>query len=255
MPSDREPLVRLRGARLGYRRREVLSAVDLEVAAGEFWCVLGPNGSGKTTLLHTVLGLIAPLAGEVWRHPDKASLARVGFVPQKSAINPALPTSVREFVTLGRIGAARARADRAGDLAWALERVDLAGYEARDYWSLSGGQRQRALVARALARRPALLVLDEPTEGMDAASEESFLSTLEGLYASGEATPLFVTHNHHIAERHASHVALVWQGRVHAGEARFVLAGESMRQAYGSLRAHAGSAHPGNPGDRAGRGP
>jgi zinc transport system ATP-binding protein len=241
--GHRDPLVRLRGARLGYGRATVLDAVDLEIGTGEFWCVLGPNGSGKTTLLHAILGLVSPLAGEVWRDPGRASLARVGFVPQKSALLASLPTTVREFVSLGAIGAERPRAGRADDLALALGRVGLEGLEARSYWSLSGGQRQRALVARALVRRPALLLLDEPTEGLDAASEESFLAALEALHRDGAASLLFVTHNHHIAERHATHVALTWRGALHAGERAAVLGSTAMAEAYGALRRHAGSAH------------
>jgi len=217
--SEPAPILRLRGARLGYRRGPVLERVDLEIRSGEFWFVLGPNGSGKTTLLRAMLGLLEPQAGEAWRDPERAPLERIGFVPQRCSINPALPTTVREFVSLGVIGSERPRSRRAEDMAFALERVGLAGMASRSYWSLSGGQRQRALVARALVRRPELLLLDEATEGMDSDSEQGFLRTLDELHRSGSAALVFVTHRRELAARYATHVALVGEGRVRSGPA------------------------------------
>ncbi|HSJ98476.1 MAG TPA: ATP-binding cassette domain-containing protein, partial [Myxococcota bacterium] len=144
------PLVALHGARIGYGARTVLDHVDWEVRAGESWFLLGANGSGKTTLLRTVLGLLPLQAGRLERDPERASLARIGFVPQRCEMNPALPTTVGEFVTLGLVGLRVARGEREARLVEALARAGLAGLAERSYWALSGGQRQRALVARAL---------------------------------------------------------------------------------------------------------
>ena len=225
MDSEPRPdcVLRLHGADLGYSGRPVLSAVDLEVRAGEFWFVIGPNGAGKSTLLRTLLGTLPLLAGEIFRHPDRCARERLGFVPQRSSVSPALPTSVREFVSLGSVGLRRGRSEREADLAWALSRAGLAGMATRDYWSLSGGQRQRALVARALVRRPSLLLLDEATEGMDALSESAFLATLVELQREVGATLLFVSHRLDLAARHASHVAWVTEGGLHAGSREAVL--------------------------------
>jgi len=229
------PLVlALRGARFGYGGRTVLEGVDWEVRAGETWFLLGPNGAGKTTLLHTVLGLLPLQAGRLERDPARASLARIGFVPQRCEISPALPTTVREFVTLGLVGLPHARGERAERLAEALARAGLAGLEARSYWALSGGQRQRALVARALVRRPALLILDEPTEGLDPPTEEAFLELVAALQREHGVTVLFVTHRLAVAAQRASHVALIDAGTLVAGRRESVLRRPEMARAFGA---------------------
>ncbi len=212
-----QALVQAQALRLGYGTRTVLDRVDLRICCGDFWFLLGQNGTGKTTLLRALLGLLRPLAGEIHLHPVHARRDRLGFVPQRPELAPGLPTTVREFVQLGLVGMATTRHDRAERLAWALEHVGLQGMERHDYWSLSGGQRQRALVARALARRPALLVMDEPTAGLDPAAEESLLSYLARLNREQSLTVVCVSHDLATAARYASHVALFNQGSVHTG--------------------------------------
>jgi len=220
-PRDAErSLVRLEAARLGHAGRTVLAQVELEIRRGDWWLVLGPNGSGKTTLVHSILGLLPTLAGRIARDPEHGSLARIGFVPQRCEISHALPTTVREFVSLGRIGCGRPRASEVEDLAWALERSGLGGLARRSYWSLSGGQRQRALVARALVRRPAILMLDEPCEGLDRESEQRFVETLAGLHDEESTTLVFVTHRAESVRHFATHVAQVGDGAVRVEPAR-----------------------------------
>lgn len=233
-PGDRGPLVlALRDAAIGYGARAVLEHVDWEVRAGETWFLIGPNGAGKTTLLRTVLGLLPLRSGALERDPERASRARIGFVPQQCAMSPALPTTVREFVTLGLVGLATPPGERAERLAEALARAGLAGLEERSYWALSGGQRQRALVARALVRRPALLVLDEPTEGLDPPTEAAFLDLVEALQREHGVTVLFVTHRLPVVARRASHVALVFAGALVGGARDAVLARPEMTSAFG----------------------
>jgi len=233
MLPERDVVIRLEDAELGYGRETILARVSLEIAAGEFWFVLGRNGSGKTTLIRTLLGLLPPRDGLVWRDEKRASLERIGFVPQHCSISPALPTTVREFVSLGAVGAQRPASGRSADLEWALESAGLEAMGHRSYWALSGGQRQRALVARALVRRPALLVLDEPTEGMDVGSASEFLATLDASNRAGE-TILCVTHDVNIAARHATHVALTHEGHIHSGTWEEIRAAREMEIVFGA---------------------
>jgi ABC-type Mn2+/Zn2+ transport system ATPase subunit len=231
--EDHEVIVRTAGLRLGYGQRVVLTQVDFQMRAGEFWFFLGPNGEGKTTLLRAILGMLRPQAGELWVHPELGHRERIGFVPQRCDINPTLPTTVREFVLLGLVGIRTDRNDEALRLEWALDKVGLARLEGKDYWSLSGGQRQRALVARALVRRPSVLILDEPTNGLDLSAEEAVLRLLADLNREGHQTLLFVTHNLAIAARYATHIALFHGGEVVSGPRPQVLHRQTLERIYG----------------------
>jgi zinc transport system ATP-binding protein len=230
-PDD--AILKTQGLTLGYGRRVILNDVTLAIRPGEFWFLLGPNGEGKTTFLRAVLGLIRPLAGQLWRHPDLKDRTHVGFVPQRCDLNPTLPTTLREFVRLGLVGLRTPQEDRAERLTWALARTGLGGLAAKDYWSLSGGQRQRALIARALVRRPRVLVLDEPTNGLDLEAEDTALRCLDALNRQEQHTVLFVTHNIALAARYATHVACFHAGSVVAGPSQAVLRRETLRRIYG----------------------
>jgi ABC-type Mn2+/Zn2+ transport system ATPase subunit len=216
---------------LGYGRTPVLRGVRLELRAGEFWFVVGPNGAGKTTLLRALLGTLAPRSGRVTLDPSLQDA--IGFVPQRSAFRDTLPTTVAEFVLLGLAGLRTGHADARARLERALEQVGLRELERQDYRALSGGQRQRALVARALVRRPRLLMLDEPTAGLDWTSTGTLMRYLEQLRAVEGETLLFVSHDLQLAARFATHVAIVHAGRVEAGPAREMLSPERVALAYG----------------------
>jgi ABC-type Mn2+/Zn2+ transport system ATPase subunit len=231
--SQAEIVLEAHGLELGYDGRTVLRGVDLRVRSGEFWFLLGPNGSGKSTLLNAILGLIAPLAGSLALHRSLAARDRIGFTPQTSALNPTLPSTVREFVSLGAVGLRLDRRQRSERLAWALARLDLGDLAKSDLHSLSGGQRQRAVVARALIRRPHLMLLDEPTEGLDVASEDGLLRTLEDLRSEQDLTLLFVTHKLRLAARFATHVALFANAAVRAGGRDETLDRTVVQQTFG----------------------
>ncbi|MEI4271810.1 ATP-binding cassette domain-containing protein [Klenkia sp. LSe6-5] len=187
------PLLAVRGAAVGHDGRAVLGGLDLEVGPGDVVAVRGANGTGKSTLVRTVLGLGGLVRGRVelfgtpldrfrdWR--------RVGYVPQRTAVTAGMPVTVRELVATGRLPRLRpwqrfTEADRCG-VDCALEGAGLAGDGHRQLAELSGGQHRRALVARALAGDPELLVLDEPTAGVDAAAQQVLAATLAGLSATG----------------------------------------------------------------------
>jgi ABC-type Mn2+/Zn2+ transport system ATPase subunit len=226
-------LLKATGLSLAYGHRIILEGVDMVVRPGEFWFILGINGTGKSTLLRAILGLLPPRAGRLWLDPDRAGRKSVGFVPQRCDLNPALPTTVREFVSLGLVGIQADRNEQAERMAWALGKVGLKGMSDRDYWSLSGGQRQRTLLARALVRRPQLLILDEPTNGVDLPAEEAFLKLLADLNREEKMTLLFVTHHLTLAARYATHIALFHHRHVQTGPVREILNPENLKQAYG----------------------
>lgn len=218
---------------LAYGQRTILANVSVEVRWGEFWCCLGPNGEGKTTLLRAILGELLPQRGQLWLHPELMDRQRIGFVPQRCDLNPALPTTVREFVLLGTVGTRLPRRAYQERLEWALTRVGLQDRLRHDYWSLSGGQRQRALVARALVRQPRLLLLDEPTNGLDLPTADALLHLLAELNQQERLTLMFVTHDLTIAARYATHGLLLWAGQALAGPVQTVLTPRHLEHLYG----------------------
>jgi ABC-type Mn2+/Zn2+ transport system ATPase subunit len=225
-------ILKAEGLALGYGRTTVLRDVTLQVARGEFWFLLGPNGAGKTSFLRSVLGLLEPRAGRLER-AAALTLQCIGFVPQRCNMNASLPTTVREFVSLGMVGIPLDAEERSDRLQEALATMALRGMESRDYWSLSGGMRQRALLARALVRRPTLLLLDEPTSGLDPTTEELLLQSLARLNAEQGLTMLFVTHDLSLAMRYATHVALFHDAALVAGPRETVLTPENLQRVYG----------------------
>jgi ABC-type Mn2+/Zn2+ transport system ATPase subunit len=217
-PAD--SLLSITGATLGFVGKPVLEAVDLEVDEAQMWFFLGQNGTGKTTLIRAILGEIAAQSGRV-----RLSCGRdqVGFVPQESRLNRNLPTTIGEFVRLGLVGTRCPRREHAARLDWALAHAGLRGLERTSYWSLSGGQRQRASVARAVIRKPRLLVLDEPTSNLDVTAERHVLEVIEELNQKHRVATIFVSHKLELAQRWATHVALFHAGRVRTGPARELL--------------------------------
>ncbi|HYC01287.1 MAG TPA: ABC transporter ATP-binding protein [Candidatus Limnocylindrales bacterium] len=228
-----ETILELDRVTTGYGRAVVLSDVSLTVRRGELWFVLGPNGCGKTTLLRTILGVQSASSGTVRLAPQIASKERVGFVPQRCDLRPSMPMTVREFVRLGMVGVPGDAQDRAGRMEWALQVAGLPGMSERDYWSLSGGLRQRALVARALVRRPLLLLADEPTSALDLLAEAALLDTLAELHRKERLTVVLVTHDLTLARRYATHAALVFDGTVVSGTSAQMLSAATLQRAFG----------------------
>ena len=217
---------------LGYGSRLVLRGVNLEVRSGQFWSFLGPNGSGKTTLLRGFLGELKAWAGTLEMPPTVDGVAPIGFVPQRCEINPTLPITLGEFVGLGLVGTRLSKALQREHLAWALEALWLPNLARQSYWTLSGGQRQRALIARAIVRRPRVLVMDEPTNNLDLIAEKVVLKALTDFRTRHQAACLFVTHDLALAERYATHVGLVAQGGVLAGPRAEVLTQANLEHLY-----------------------
>ena len=231
--ETREVVAKAENLTLAYGAQTVLADLDLTIRAGEFWFCLGPNGAGKTTLMQALLGCIEPRQGRLWLHSQLASQLRLGFVPQRCDLNPALPTTVREFVQLGEVGLHLSRRERRERLAWALESVGLGHTARQSYWPLSGGQRQRALVARALIRHPRLLLLDEPTNNLDLPTSEGLLQLLATLNQRDGLTLFFIAHDVSIAARYATHALLLHGGRALSGRVDDILTSTHLSQLYG----------------------
>ncbi|HWG94383.1 MAG TPA: ABC transporter ATP-binding protein [Mycobacteriales bacterium] len=194
------PVVELHGAAVGHDGRPVLSGVDLRVDAGEVVAVLGANGSGKSTLVRAVVGLVPLLAGELRLFGEPAARVqrtRLGYVPQRTGAATGVPSTVREVVATGRLARVgrlrRSRPDDRDAVTRALEVVDLLPRARDAVATLSGGQQQRVLIARALAGDPELLVMDEPTAGVDLASQEALAVAVQRMAERG-TTVLLVLH-------------------------------------------------------------
>lgn len=212
-------LIVLEKAAFGYSGTAVLTNVDLAIRAEDFIAILGPNGAGKTTLFRGLLGLLAPLQGHVVRDPLLNS--RIGYVPQRDALDPLYPVSSRDVVRMGIVGY----------LPWyrfagnayntlidaALAQVGLHSRADSPFFELSGGQRQRVLIARALVMNPKLLVLDEPTAGVDPEAETQILNLLTELNRRDGLPIVMVTHHIQQIQKHAKKILTVKDGSIQEG--------------------------------------
>jgi ABC-type Mn2+/Zn2+ transport system ATPase subunit len=220
-----EPLLALRDVSFGYEGRPILEHVDLELGRGEFVALLGPNGAGKTTLLRGIVGLIPVLAGTRSYGFDRTT-SPLGYVPQRDTLDPTFPLTVREVALMGtyaRLRPLRRVGQHERDLATqCLDLVGLGALAEQRFASLSGGQTQRVLIARALAAQPQLLLLDEPTAGVDAEATTAIMNVVSRLNRDG-LTILLVTHHVRMLRGLASAVVWVQDGRVVRGPVEDVL--------------------------------
>ena len=210
--------VDLQGVAFGYRPgQRVLENVDLRIEEGEFVAVAGPNGGGKTTLMRVLLGLERPAAGSalLFGEPAHRFSRRhlLGYLAQRSELGGDAPATVREVVSVGRLavsglfGPLRVR-DREV-VAESIARVGLEAVADVPVRTLSGGMQQRAFIAKALAGEPSLLVLDEPTTGVDAEAQESLAELLLRLHADLGVTVLYVSHEFGAVEHFVQRLVLV----------------------------------------------
>lgn len=236
MASDRiedQPVVVVENVELGYGRIPVLTAVQMEVRQGDFWCFIGPNGEGKTTLIKALLGAVRPRRGQIALRSDFMKRTRIGFVPQESELNPAVSTTVQEFISCGMIGLPIDSSTRRLRLEQSMKLMEILRFRDRRIWELSGGQRQRALIARALVRDPLMMIVDEPTAGLDFAAAAGLLETITQLNKEKGITVIFVTHDLDIAANHSSHVALFRGGRALTGPTRELLTSDNLSDTFG----------------------
>lgn len=238
------PAVEVRAAAFGYQGRTVLSGVDFALEPGDMLALIGPNGGGKSTLLKGLLHLVSQ-SGElrISGRPPKQARRACGYVPQVDGIDPDFPISVLGVALMGvgrRTGPALWPRRRDRETArQALRRMRLDGQERCAFNELSGGQRQRALVARALAGTPSVLLLDEPLSATDSASTAAITKVLRELRGDG-TTVVLSTHDHEFARRECSH-ALLLNGIQHAfGQCEHVLESPELASCYGHVPAVSG---------------
>ncbi|MDG5778906.1 metal ABC transporter ATP-binding protein [Haloarculaceae archaeon H-GB1-1] len=230
----------LSNVEFGYTATPVVEDISLTIDAGEYVAVVGPNGSGKSTLMKLMLGLLRPdegsatLFGEPSHSFDDGS--RIGYVAQHASASKDMPITVREVVKMGRfphVGfGLLSRAD------WeivdrALETVGMSGFANRRVTQLSGGQRQRAFIARALASEADLLVLDEPTVGVDVESVDAFYDLLEGLNEEG-ITVLLIEHDLGAVTDHADRVVCLNREVYFDGPTEEFVESDALARAFGT---------------------
>ncbi len=212
-------LVRMDGVSVVRGGRMVLDSISLELARHEFVTLRGPNGSGKTTLLRCILGLIKPTGG---RLAVDCRQGRIGYVPQIQQGATSMPLRVRDVVAIGRCAhpgwGRAARVRNAAAVTEAMRMGGVAALATRPIRMLSGGEHQKMQLARVLAQEPEMLLLDEPTAHLDAASKLEFSGLLERIYATQRVAVLLVTHETHPAQAGRGREIELREGRLHEAD-------------------------------------
>ena len=227
-------LLEVRNLAIGYVGRPLLSGINLSIAQGDWWGVVGPNGAGKTTLMKTLLGIIPAHAGTIEARPGLS----FGYVPQRGVIDDIFPLSALDVVVMGRyprIGPGRrvSQADRELALSY-MARVGIANLAGKPFRSLSGGQKQRTLIARGLVREPDVLVLDEPTDGMDLAGETGIMELISDLVRGSGRTLLMISHSLNLVANYARQLMLIHghEGVFRTGTTDELLNGQTLEELY-----------------------
>ena len=190
----RKHLLNLEAVSKTFANRMVLDKISMSISQGEITTVIGPNGAGKSTLLKIILGLIAPDNGTI----ERSSELRIGYMPQKLYVDPTLPLTTHRFLRLADVSAS------ACDEALAL--TGISDLKNDSFQSLSGGEIQRVLLARAILRRPNLLVLDEPVQGVDINGQNELYRIITNLKETLNCGVVLVSHDLHLVMSDSDHV-------------------------------------------------
>jgi len=229
-------LIEFRDVTLGYRRHVVLSGLSFAIGEGEFFGIVGANGSGKTTILRAMLGIISARAGRI-EYEGREQRLRFGYVPQKAHIDELFPFTAREIVLMGRYGllppGTRPTDDDRRVAEEQLEHVGIGALAGKRFRDMSGGQKQRTLFARALAAEARVLLMDEPTEGMDLEGQQAILELIARLRAESGVTVVYVTHRLNELADSAERLLLLHEGQVRAGPVEELLTPAVLHQMYG----------------------
>lgn len=232
-------LIEFQGVDLGYGLTRVFRNLRFTIEEGDFFSGVGPNGAGKTTILKAILGILKPQGGEIRLAKTKTGPLAFGYVPQERELDPIFPLSALEVVLMGRVKrlgpwSRPGKGDQ--DIAFrSLKQVGIAHLARVPFQELSGGQKQRVLIARALAGEPDVLVLDEPTAGMDLPSERSIMDLLRQLHDAERLTIVMVTHNLNVVANYAHRLAIIDRERelFVLGTIQEILTDQNLTRLYG----------------------
>jgi len=228
-----QPIIKVTGLSYYYDSLPTLDNISFTVGKGDFLGIIGPNGAGKTTLFQCMLGIVGDYKGDINLFgsdikQNKKILQKIGYVPQKKSVEQTFPATVEEIVSLGVIG----MKNRRDDIDMAIDFVELGSYRDKRIGELSEGQQQRAIIAKALVKQSELLILDEPTTGIDSASQERFYDLLTKLNKDKGITIVWSSHDMNAVERLANKVACIDRKLFFHGQSEDFFGNEERMKSY-----------------------
>ena len=236
------PIFDVKNLSFNVRGQSVLSSISLEIFNGEYIAIIGPNGGGKTTLIRMLLGLEKPSTGTIKLFGKKLSnfnaWHKIGYVPQRASLVDAnFPATVRDIVSMGRTAQRKlfsfmSKEDKAA-VEDAMQKMDISNLKDKMVGALSGGQRQRVMIARALASKPEILILDEPNTGVDAISQRNFYALLAKLNTEENMTIVFITHDIGVIADDIGRLFTINQKAIVCNNPKEALSCEEMSVLYG----------------------
>ncbi|NWF88110.1 MAG: metal ABC transporter ATP-binding protein [Ignavibacteriaceae bacterium] len=226
-------LIKFSDVTIGYGKKPIIEGISFSINENDFLGIVGPNGSGKTTLLKTLLGNLKPIKGDIVK--DKIQF---GYVPQRDVVQPLLPYSVYDVVMMGRYSLmgilGKPQKYDVDIVNECLKHVGIEELRNQSYNSLSGGQRQRTLIARALAVQPQILILDEPTNGMDTPSHYSLLDLITQLHDESKLTVIIVSHLLTDVANIINRLMLLEKNHFQVGNIEEILSEDNLKKTYSS---------------------
>jgi ABC-type Mn2+/Zn2+ transport system ATPase subunit len=232
-----KPLIEFQSVSLGYGRVPILSELEFSIYEADFLGIVGPNGAGKTTILRGILGLLRPQRGHIcYRGHDSRDAFHFGYVPQRQTVEEIFPLSVLDVTLMGRyarMGRGRPSDEDRRAAEESLRATGMLSKAARPYRDLSGGQKQRTLIARALVSDPDMLVLDEPTSGMDLSGEASVMELIDDLHRERSITVVMVSHQLNTVAKWVKHLGILHEGHLETGRLGEILTDATLERVYG----------------------